>query len=348
MKIPIPLLWKLAIVAARSPRVPPPAFPAQGPRLIVALAADYGNLGDVALTRALLEFVAVHAPNHVPYLLTAGRIFSELRGVANGAGSSDIVALIGGGNMGNLYPDLEDARLRTIRAFPHNRIVSFPQSIDFSLNSAGRQAIRRSRRVYEKHENLVVFARDNRSFENMCSWFPDANVKLAPDTVLGMKAPEVVTRDVDVLLCLRDDRESALMKTQRSEIQSRLRETNSTVLVMDTQVKGNRLSYPEYNSLLEALLRDFARARCIVTDRLHGLIFSIITETPCVFIDNSNGKISALAETWMRNTASIKQVTNSSGIEIADKVAALQSVPAERPTFGNHWQPLIASLRGES
>ena len=49
----VPVRWKREALRLVSPFGPPADFPADRPRLIIALAADYGNLGDVALTRAL-------------------------------------------------------------------------------------------------------------------------------------------------------------------------------------------------------------------------------------------------------------------------------------------------------
>ena len=96
----------------------PEGFPAAGPRLIVALAADYANIGDVALTRALLAFAAKHAPRHRACLLPADRLFHELRGMTRHPDADDIVAVVGGCNLGDLYPDLEEARLQVVKAPP--------------------------------------------------------------------------------------------------------------------------------------------------------------------------------------------------------------------------------------
>jgi hypothetical protein len=50
---PVPVRWKREALRLGSPFRPPIDFHPQAPRLSVALAADYANLGDVALTRAL-------------------------------------------------------------------------------------------------------------------------------------------------------------------------------------------------------------------------------------------------------------------------------------------------------
>src|ERR1700704_4561743 len=112
----VPLRWKREAKRVISPFRPPADFPADRPRLIIALAADYANLGDVALTRALIRFAGQYLPSHQPYMLFAGRIFRDLRGVASAANNDDVVAIVGGGNMGDRYADLEEARCHVVRA----------------------------------------------------------------------------------------------------------------------------------------------------------------------------------------------------------------------------------------
>lgn len=342
----IPIQWKLAIVAALSSRRPPADFPASAPRLIVALAADYGNLGDVALTRALLRLAATHLPTHRPYLLAASRVYRDLKGVSLAAGPEDVVALVGGGNMGDLYPDLEDARVRVVRAFPRHRILSFPQSIDFSETAAGRRALARSRKAYEAHPQLEIFARDAESHRRMQAAFPAAKVSLVPDTVLSMPAPTAASRDIPLMVCLRQDKEAGLAAGRRAAILAALVEHHPGALVADTLVPGPRLDYPTYDRHLDVLLGQFARARCVVTDRLHGLIFSVITGTPCVIIENSNHKIRALVSTWLRGVPSIRLLTNPDAAAVLVAVDEVAGTPAARPDLSAAFTPLAIALKG--
>ena len=46
----------------------------------------------------------------------------------------------------------------------------------------------------------------------------------------------------------------------------------------------------------------------VLTDRLHGMIFGIITGTPCVVIDNKNHKISEVYNSWLKDYSNIKLV----------------------------------------
>lgn len=342
----IPLRWKLAAVAALSPRTPPADFPASGPRLIVALAADYGNLGDVALTRALVQFAAVHLPTHRPYLLCAGRIFRDLKGVAAAAGPDDVVALVGGGNMGDLYPDLEDARLRVVRAFPRNRIISFPQSIGFSDTGGGRRALARSSKVYASHPRLMLFARDAESERAMRQAFPETKVVAAPDTVLSMPASAGGTRSVSLLVCLRKDKEASLTDGRRQSLLAALSGRHPGTVIADTLVVGPRLDYANYDRHLDAFLTRLGSARCVVTDRLHGLIFAVITGTPCVVIENNNHKIRSLVATWLCEVPSVRLLTKPDAAAVLVAIDEVADAPASRPDLSAAFAPLAVALKG--
>ena len=45
------------------------------------------------------------------------------------------------------------------------------------------------------------------------------------------------------------------------------------------------------------MLKKFAKAKIVVTDRLHGMIFTIITNTPCIAINNLSGKVKGVYDT---------------------------------------------------
>lgn len=346
MTLPIPLLWKLRLKAALSPLSAPCCFPSTGPRLIVALAADYGNLGDVALTRALIELSGRYLPSHQPYLLPAGRLFRELRGVSRHVSPEDVVAIVGGGNMGNLYPDLEEARQQVVRKFRHHRIISFPQSIDFSDNEEGLAAQRRASQIYKSHHALTLFARDAESFQRMKSAFPGVAIGLAPDTVLSMAAPASSGRDIPVITCLRQDKEAGLSEARRAAIEAEIRQAHPGCVITDTIVPGARLDYPSYDQRLSELLGQFKRSRCVVTDRLHGLIFSVITSTPCVVIENNNHKIRALVRTWLPGLPSIHLLSNPLPSEVTAAIDDLRDVTANQPNLSADFELLVTALRG--
>src|SRR5690554_8192585 len=71
-------------------------------QVYIFLAADYGNLGDVAITYAQTKFLKEHSD----YQVIEIPISESLEGlwfVKENIKSGDIVTTVGGGNMGDLY-----------------------------------------------------------------------------------------------------------------------------------------------------------------------------------------------------------------------------------------------------
>ena len=131
-------------------------------KMIVALAADYGNLGDIAITHTQINFLRDHFPNCkviTVYVNDLG-ILPTLKKSIN---SKDIITIIGGGNMSDVYEGLEARRRVHLNLFPNNKIISFPQSIDFK----SKKSLNKSINVYSKHQNLHIFAREPQSYEIM-------------------------------------------------------------------------------------------------------------------------------------------------------------------------------------
>jgi pyruvyl transferase EpsI len=220
--------------------------------------------------------------------------FTAIRDLAAACTTEDIITIVGGGNMCDLYASIEDARRFVVGRFPRNRIISFPQTMDFSDTARGRRELRKSQRAYGRHRHLRLFAREALSLERMRAAFPDTDVQLVPDIVLSVDASASEGIRRGTLLCIRNDYESVIPESVRRNLVLELSRTLEDVSVTDTVLAWERrLSREEREAELDAVLRRFRAAEVVVTDRLHGMIFAAITKTPCVALRNSNHKIAA-------------------------------------------------------
>jgi pyruvyl transferase EpsI len=59
---------------------------------------------------------------------------------------------------------------------------------------------------------------------------------------------------------------------------------------------------------------EFAHARLVITDRLHGMIFAAITGTACIALDNRSGKVSGSYE-FIKDLDYIRFLASPDGIE---------------------------------
>lgn len=58
---------------------------------------------------------------------------------------------------------------------------------------------------------------------------------------------------------------------------------------------------------VQAKLEEFSNAKLVITDRLHGMVFSALAGTPCIAIDNVSKKVSGVYN-WISYLDYIKVV----------------------------------------
>jgi pyruvyl transferase EpsI len=274
-------------------------------KIFIFLAADYGNLGDIAITHAQSALLKQHYPGYQVIEIPLGETFGALKTIRKICGPADIITIIGGGNMGDMYYYLEMIREFVIITFKKNRIISFPQSISFSNTRKGRKALDMAKKVYSSHKNLTVMAREENSYSLMCEYFPKATVRLTPDIALTLDCLRESQKRQGLVVCMRNDREKKLTETQYNQIVAYFEEKYKKLRYYDSYIDKEKISKQEYPEELEKILHSFSIAEIVITDRLHGMIFSYITGTPAIVLPNANKKIEESFK-WIADCGYIK------------------------------------------
>jgi exopolysaccharide biosynthesis predicted pyruvyltransferase EpsI len=83
----------------------------------------------------------------------------------------------------------------------------------------------------------------------------------------------------------------------------------------------------------------------VVTDRLHGLIFSVIHGTPCVAIENSNHKIRSTWQTWLSDLPSVRLLSDPEPEEVLGAVREIAGRAASLPRLDTAFAPVAEALR---
>ncbi|MCQ2272824.1 MAG: polysaccharide pyruvyl transferase family protein [Bacteroidales bacterium] len=272
------------------------------------LAADYGNLGDVAITYAQTEFLSERFPNAEIIEIPISKTFAGIKAIKRIVKKDDIITIVGGGNMGDMYDDIEFLRQLVIKSFKNNRIISFPQTLDFSKTLSGRFSLAKAKRIYSSHPNLTILARESVSYHLMKHHFYKNDIKLVPDIVMTLDERQTGESRKGVILCLRNDSEK---KTDvRDEIVKLLETSSMEYKDYDTHIGRGNLSQEERLGELHKIWSAFSHSELVITDRLHGMIFAFITGTPAIVFPNSNFKIHACYE-WIKDCGYIKFVEES-------------------------------------
>ncbi|HUT12200.1 MAG TPA: polysaccharide pyruvyl transferase family protein [Thermoguttaceae bacterium] len=242
------------------------------------------NLGDHAQAICIHRWLEKHWPGVPVREFTKLAPIDEVQAAAR---PGDLIFIQSGGNMANRATLSEGVRCEVIRAFPGHKIVQLPQTVSFTGD-----VLARAKRIYNAHGDLTILARDPRSFELAGEYFPQCKVGMFPDFVLGYpyEPPAAGRARSGALLCLRDDDESILTDRQKRALRDAAAEVAGEVTALDTVLPDDvRDRRREVRSMLDR----FAACRVVVTDRLHGTIFAIVTGTPCVVLRTVDHKLDA-------------------------------------------------------
>ncbi len=228
---------------------------------------------------------------------------------------SDEIPIVfqGGGNLGDLYPDLQGMREAVIKAFPNRRIVILPQSIHF--DNASRQ--RRSLESMLSHSNLHIFVRDKSSLDAVQAvtagrgaLMPDMAHALWPEFVkyregrASTRCLMMRRRDNETLSsprgCLPFDWEDIV---ERREMLAWRSIRKAMHLGVDpTRRMPVWLWYRLRGHIIARALRTFTGYGNIDTDRLHGLLLGCLLAQQVAFLDNRYGKLSRYVSEWLSSS----------------------------------------------
>lgn len=255
----------------------------------------YGNLGDHAITLGEKFIIKENFPDHkiidIPYNI----YFSKLSKIFRfKIAPSDMIYLQGGGNLGSLYPQEENLRRDVIKRYKKNKIIVMPVSIFFHNNDFGKMELEKSSKIYNSHPNLTIVSRDEMSFDFAKKYFYKVNNILAPDAVTSLDGvlSDVNVNRKGVQFFLRKDIEKILSDDVINKVKFYLSKHYMQYNVSDTtvpyEVKDEQRKQEVFSRLIMA-----RKARLVITDRYHGLIFSVITRTPVIVFKSFDTKISS-------------------------------------------------------
>ena len=295
-----------------------------GKTAFVFMVPDLGNLGDLAIGIAQRSFLKRKLRDYTIVEIPHGLTYEAAREVAKCIAAEDVVFLTGGGNLGTIYPEAELQRRFLIQKFSRTRIIIFPQSVYFEPTRYGARHLNQSIRIYNRHPNLTLIARDKPSFDQMSKSFPANHILLWPDTVLMLPPmPASLSRRQMITLSIRRDNESGLDAAQAIAIEQLAAAKGMEIVFRDTNIDNLHHTLVNRHQPVEEIWKTYADSRIVITDRLHGVIFCAITGTPCIALNNNNSKVQNLIETWLGDASFIVLLSQPEPVLIEQAVDRL-------------------------
>lgn len=259
------------------------------PKFYMFGVPSYTNMGDQAVALAERKYIENEFPEYQYIEIIEDDDDDAIPVVKKHLQPKDIIAFTGGGNMGNLYHNHEEARRKVFSTFTDNLTISFPQSIHFEDNEDGAAEKKKSQEAYSKNPNPVLVARDAQSFHRMQRTFRNP-VIFTPDMVLYMNSVDWKFKRNGALFVLRHDTEKVVKQSTIDNVKRLLDDTLPVERVDTVLDEPSTITPITRDTLYEEELELFSHQNIIITDRWHAMVFSVLTGTPCLLFGNSYGK----------------------------------------------------------
>ncbi len=278
----------------------------------------YMNIGDHLIAHGTFKFLEENQVNIVR--ATSLYCFRE-----SWIDETDVLLFGGGGNFGDLYYEHHAVRRNIIqKALEKGKIVVvLPQSIWY------QDDLRRleDRLLFKDNRNFHLFTRDEQSYD--IGRTLSSNVYLVPDMAHHiynelMEISKKVKIQRDVMYFLRNDKEAIshrdsedlssvdwcdlLRAAKYSKKLSKVYKLYHTfkryhVECLDMKLKlWRRVSW----CVVKECAFEFSKYQSVVTDRLHGMIFTVLLNRNVYVIDNSYEKLSNYQKLWLDNDPTVK------------------------------------------
>lgn len=274
------------------------------PRIILCNTPTHGNIGDQAITLAELQFLKKNFKQIKLIEITEDEWKYQKNRILKRIHKNDVIVIHGGGYIGTLWRDECNTAIEIITLLPENNKIIFPQSTYYG----DWNVLEHDKNIFSSVQKLWFCARDESTFNFVIDKLKinKRNVFLVSDIVTTFdwnKKKIKYKKRNEVLLVLRKDVE----KTREEIFEERLE-----ILLQNKKYRYKKLDMfqPYYINVFRKHIvlnrfTKFAKAKFVITDRLHGMYFSAITNTNCFAIDNVSGKVCG-GYKWLANLGGVK------------------------------------------
>lgn len=296
-------------------------------KFVLLATPNYGNLGDQALKFGEIKFVNEYFKEYEIVDIPLDKLSISLSILKKELTNKDIVGLQAGGNSGTLYPGIHQSQLNALEYLKEKNIIIFPQTFYFENDENGKKVLKETYNIYKSIDKFIIFVRDKASFDYLKKKMPNLNVLLVPDMALNLNVSVKSKKRKGALLLLRRDSEKTLSLSKEVELIKVIKKNYTQVKRLDTHIYEEDISSKYALEELKKLLKQYANSELIVTDRLHGMIFAVLTDTPCIVLKSKSKKIEGVYN-WLKDNSYIRLVDNI--MDVKKNIEELKSLKNQK------------------
>lgn len=311
-----------------------------GKCVFFVMTPTHTNMGDNAITLAAEELLSKSKVDYVEITIAQ---LHELHsyGFLNILNKYPIL-INGGGNLGTLWFDVEQLIRDIIINNPKSSIMILPSTIYYEDSKWGNEELERAEQIYNAHKDLTIYARERISFEELKKHFN--NVKIAPDLVLSLNKSDRASERKGCLMCLRSDCEKTIFEDEEVLLVDKMHRLFGERVIYSDTCSEKSVSVHKREEFLEKKLDEFRRSELVITDRLHGMVFSAITGTPCIVINSKSPKVKGCYE-WIKHLDYISFCDDIRNVEYTYENMSKQSCCYDNKKLSSCYRDLCENIK---
>lgn len=302
-------------------------------KVIYMLTPRYGNLGDQMISVAIEKILSDIFVNKKIFEIEEEVYLKRKEEIKKYINKKDVIILTGGGNIGDIWLGAEQIRRNVLEEYPDNKIIIMPQTITFRTNEEKEKSIE----IYSKVKDLSVITREEYSYKIAKEIFKNSKIYLIPDSVLYLEDyfdERFNDKREGVLFLLRKDHEKTISSNISENIEAILKKLDLNYDFSDTVIKSKgKINKKTRINFCKKLIEEISSKKLIITDRLHGMIISVITNTPVIVFGSSTKKTIGSLK-WVKHLNYVSFIEDETNFEYLEKeIRRLQSTIVEKNIY---------------
>ena len=300
-------------------------------RIFLMGCEDFRNLGDHHLAISVKQYLKNIFPEYAIIEITASEYDTVHPILSLLIKRRDLVCLPGGKSIGNISSPTEYIRRDILKKYRNNRLVIFPLTIDYAHSEEGKQQLEKDQNLIKKCRHLTLCVREKESYELAKQYF-DCNVVLIPDMVLySIDNNRFAFERKGAMLLLNNDEEGLESEQDNIYIERVALQYTTNIRFNDTRLNSD-ISVFDRKDVVDSFLSKIAKAEFVITDRLYGMIFCAITQTPCILLPNCDYKADGVYE-WISKLRYIIKINRVGDLEEA--IQKVLQVEVDKKDYDN-------------
>lgn len=250
----------------------------------------HANVGDHAQTLGVQNFLCDKFSDYKIIRIYRDDITVKvLSDIAKQLRKSDLVFLQSSGDFGSLHDvsshhpgriSYPEVRRQIVKMAQASKVINLPVTAFYEDNEQGVVSLDKDRTIFNGSK-FIILCREPISLQTVQKNLTCKSM-FFPDFVFYLKPKPYTEPRSGVRVILRRDKEAMLSVEQKEMLSVKLSTLFSDVNVEDIMHEFHVIPDSILEKYMDNVLQKFQQQELIITDKMHGMITAVITQTPCI------------------------------------------------------------------